>query len=51
MIVDVWEQGEWEAGHVKGAILAPLSKLKNQGQVTEMLKLSKSNWGKPTRLT
>ncbi len=39
VIVDVREQGEWEAGHLKGAILAPLSKLKNQGQVAEMLKL------------
>jgi phage shock protein E len=39
VIVDVREQGEWDAGHLKGAILAPLSKLKNQSQATELLKL------------
>jgi rhodanese-related sulfurtransferase len=39
VIVDVREQNEWDAGHLKGAILTPLSKLKNEGQVMEMLKL------------
>lgn len=39
VIVDVREQGEWDAGHLKGAILAPLSKLKNESQATELLKL------------
>ena len=39
VIVDVREQGEWDAGHLKGAILAPSSKLKNESQATELLKL------------
>jgi len=39
VIVDVREQGEWDSGHLKGAILAPLSKLKNESQATELLKL------------
>jgi phage shock protein E len=39
VIVDVREQGEWDAGHLKGAILAPLSKLKSETQATELLKL------------
>jgi phage shock protein E len=39
VIVDVREPGEWEAGHLKGAILAPMSKLKNQSQASELLKL------------
>lgn len=39
VIVDVREQGEWDAGHLKGAILAPLSKLKNECQATELLKI------------
>jgi phage shock protein E len=39
VIVDVREQNEWDAGHVKGAILVPQSKLKNESQLPEMLKL------------
>jgi rhodanese-related sulfurtransferase len=39
IVVDVREQNEWDAGHLKGAILVPQSKLKNQSQLPEMLKL------------
>jgi len=39
IIVDVREQNEWDAGHLKGAVLLPQSKLKDQAQLPEMLKL------------
>jgi rhodanese-related sulfurtransferase len=39
IIVDVREQTEWDAGHLKGAILIPQSKLKAEGQLTELLKV------------
>src|SRR5438876_9941220 len=38
IIVDVREQSEWDAGHLKGAVLLPQSKLKVESQVGEMLK-------------
>jgi len=38
IIVDVREQNEWDAGHLKGAILIPQSKLKMEGQLSELLK-------------
>ena len=38
VIVDVREQGEWDAGHLKGAMLMPMSKLKKEDQAAEMLK-------------
>jgi rhodanese-related sulfurtransferase len=39
IIVDVREQTEWDAGHLKGAILIPQSKLKAEGQLTDLLKV------------
>jgi phage shock protein E len=39
VIVDVREQNEWDEGHLKGAILAPQSKLRNEAQLPEVLKL------------
>jgi rhodanese-related sulfurtransferase len=39
LIVDVREQNEWDNGHLKGAILVPQSKLKAEGQLTELLKV------------
>src|SRR5262245_41509384 len=39
IIVDVREQGEWDEGHLKGAILLPMSKLKKEEQLPELLKL------------
>src|SRR5882724_2941314 len=39
LVVDVREQNEWDAGHLKGAILVPQSKLKAEGQLTELLKI------------
>lgn len=39
LIVDVREQNEWDAGHLKGAILLPQSKLRNESQVPELLKI------------
>ena len=39
VVVDVREQNEWEAGHLKGAILIPQSKLKIAGQLAELLKV------------
>jgi phage shock protein E len=38
VVVDVREQSEWDAGHLKGAILLPQSKLKNEAQLKETLK-------------
>jgi phage shock protein E len=38
VIIDVREQGEWDAGHLKGAVLMPMSKLRNEKQAAEMLK-------------
>jgi rhodanese-related sulfurtransferase len=38
VIVDVREQNEWDAGHLKGAILLPQSKLRQEGQLSELLK-------------
>src|SRR5262245_50607178 len=39
LVVDVREQNEWDAGHLKGAILVPQSKLKDGAQLPELLKL------------
>ena len=39
LIVDVREQREWDAGHLKGAILLPQSKLNKDEQLPELLKL------------
>src|SRR6476620_6891123 len=39
LIVDVREQREWDAGHLKGAILVPMSKLNKDEQLPELLKL------------
>jgi rhodanese-related sulfurtransferase len=39
VIVEVREQGEWDAGHVKVAILAPMSKLRREAEAKELLKL------------
>jgi len=39
LIVDVREQNEWDAGHLKGAILIPQSKLKAESQLAELLKV------------
>ena len=39
LIVDVREQSEWDAGHLKGAILAPMSKLRKEAEAKELLKL------------
>jgi phage shock protein E len=38
LMVDVREPNEWDAGHLKGAILLPQSKLKAEGQLAELLK-------------
>jgi phage shock protein E len=38
VIVDVREQNEWDAGHLKGAVLIPQSKLRVEGQLTDLLK-------------
>lgn len=38
VIIDVREQGEWDAGHLKGAVLMPMSKLRNEAQAAELLK-------------
>jgi rhodanese-related sulfurtransferase len=38
VIVDVREQNEWDAGHLKGAILIPQSKLKVESQLAGLLK-------------
>jgi phage shock protein E len=38
LIVDVREQNEWDAGHLKGAVLMPQSKLRNEQQATDLLK-------------
>ena len=38
LIVDVREQNEWDAGHLKGAILLPQSKLRKEGELPELLK-------------
>src|SRR5215468_7824206 len=34
VLVDVREPGEWKEGHVEGAILLPLSSLKNGGDIS-----------------
>jgi phage shock protein E len=39
VVVDVREQIEWDAGHLKGAVLIPQSKLKVDSQLTELLKV------------
>src|SRR5882724_5034051 len=39
LVVDVREQNEWDAGHLKGAILIPQSKLKAESQLAELLKV------------
>jgi len=38
LIVDVREQNEWDAGHLKGAVLIPQSKLKVEAQLADLLK-------------
>jgi phage shock protein E len=38
VIVDVREQNEWDAGHLKGAVLVPQSKLRVEGQLADLLK-------------
>jgi rhodanese-related sulfurtransferase len=38
VIVDVREQDEWDAGHLKGAILMPQSKLKDEAVAAELAK-------------
>jgi phage shock protein E len=38
VIVDVREQNEWDAGHLKGAVLMPMSKLRKEDQAAELLK-------------
>jgi len=38
IMVDVREPNEWDAGHLKGAVLIPQSKLKQESQLTELLK-------------
>jgi phage shock protein E len=37
VIVDVREPSEWEAGHLKGAILAPQSKLRVESELSTLL--------------
>ena len=37
VLVDVRERSEWDAGHVKGAVLVPLSKLRS-GDARELLR-------------
>jgi phage shock protein E len=39
VIVDVREQSEWDAGHLKGAVLVPQSKLRQEGELPQLLKL------------
>ena len=39
LLIDVREQREWDAGHLKGAILMPMSKLNKDEQLPELLKL------------
>jgi rhodanese-related sulfurtransferase len=38
VLVDVREQNEWDAGHLKAAVLMPQSKLKVESQLPELLK-------------
>lgn len=38
VVVDVREQTEWDAGHLKGAILIPQSKLKVESELAALLK-------------
>ena len=38
VIVDVREQSEWDAGHLKSAILIPQSKLKVESELAALLK-------------
>jgi rhodanese-related sulfurtransferase len=39
LIVDVREQNEWDEGHLKGAVLAPMSKLRKENEAKDLLKL------------
>jgi len=39
LLIDVREQREWDAGHLKGAILMPMSKLNKDEQLPQLLKL------------
>jgi phage shock protein E len=39
LIVDVREQREWDAGHLKGAMLLPQSKLNQDDKLPQLLKL------------
>jgi phage shock protein E len=39
LLIDVREQREWDAGHLKGAIPMPMSKLNKDEQLPELLKL------------
>ena len=38
IVVDVREQDEWDAGHLKGAILIPRSKLQEGAEAAELVK-------------
>src|SRR6185503_16690033 len=38
IVVDVREQSEWDAGHLKAAILLPQSKLKVESELAELVK-------------
>ena len=38
LIIDVREQNEWDAGHLKDAVLIPQSKLRVEGQLADLLK-------------
>ncbi len=38
VIVDVREQGEWDEGHLKAAVLVPLSELKSEAAKSEYAK-------------
>ena len=38
LILDVREQAEWDAGHLKGAVLLPSSKLKEGADLKEVMK-------------
>jgi phage shock protein E len=39
LLIDVREQREWDAGHLKGAILMPQSKLNQDEKLPDLLKL------------
>lgn len=39
VLIDVREQDEWDAGHLQGAVLLPLSQLKDAGAAEEAVKV------------